>query len=409
MFRRTSVRSATRTRSTCSACRLSGWAPGSLRAVAPGVQRALRGHPRARALGPGGAASGADESWSGDRSAGRRLRCRSSPTRCERGSSCEWRCSTTWSCSDLSATAGKGRTPGRTGRFPRRSPEPGGGVILAGRNGHPDSLTLEGRVVSPTQGIDESLRITVTDGVISAIEPGGVRATVIAPAFVDPHVHLRTPGREDEETLRSGTEAAAGGFCAILAMPNTDPVVDSAAVLGALVERAREESVVPTGFMAAISTGQRGEKLTEMAELAATGAVAFTDDGRPVESAGLMRRAPSTARSPSDPSRSIARSSRSRVEATRTKGRGVGRVGPVGTRRPRRASWWSATSRSPLRRAHPPDAPVRSRVGGCSRRRLGCRFRGVGRGDTAPSRPHRRRSALARSQHEDEPSTAIRA
>ncbi|HEX2345694.1 MAG TPA: dihydroorotase [Gaiellaceae bacterium] len=165
-------------------------------------------------------------------------------------------------------------------------------MILASRNGNPDSLTLEGRVVSPTQGIDESLRVTVTDGVISAIEPGGVRATVIAPAFVDPHVHLRTPGREDEETLRSGTEAAAaGGFCAILAMPNTDPVVDSAAVLRALVERAREESVVPTGFMAAISTGQRGEKLTEMAELAATGAVAFTDDGWPVESAGLMRRA----------------------------------------------------------------------------------------------------------------------
>jgi len=165
-------------------------------------------------------------------------------------------------------------------------------VILASRNGNADSLSLEGRVVSPTQGIDESLRVTVTDGVISAIEPGGVLATVIAPAFVDPHVHLRTPGREDEETLRSGTEAAAaGGFCAILAMPNTDPVVDSAAVLGALVERAREESVVPTGFMAAISTGQRGEKLTEMAELAATGAVAFTDDGRPVESAGLMRRA----------------------------------------------------------------------------------------------------------------------
>ena len=165
-------------------------------------------------------------------------------------------------------------------------------MILASRNGNADSLSLEGRVVSPTQGIDESLRVTVTDGVISAIEPGGVLATVIAPAFVDPHVHLRTPGREDEETLRSGTEAAAaGGFCAILAMPNTDPVVDSAAVLGALVERAREESVVPTGFMAAISTGQRGEKLTEMAELAATGAVAFTDDGRPVESAGLMRRA----------------------------------------------------------------------------------------------------------------------
>ncbi|HEU0245615.1 MAG TPA: dihydroorotase [Gaiellaceae bacterium] len=165
-------------------------------------------------------------------------------------------------------------------------------MILASRNGSGDSLTLEGRVVAPTQGIDESLAITIEHGLITQIEPSGSSRAVIAPAFVDPHVHLRAPGREDEETLRSGTEAAAaGGFCAILAMPNTDPVVDSAAVLGALVERAREEAVVPTGFMAAISTGQRGEELTEMAELAATGAAAFTDDGRPVESAGLMRRA----------------------------------------------------------------------------------------------------------------------
>ncbi len=74
-------------------------------------------------------------------------------------------------------------------------------------------------------------------------------------------------------------------------MPNTDPVVDSAAVLGALVELAREEAVVPTGFMASISKGLRGEELTEMGELAALGAVAFTDDGHPVTSAGLMRRA----------------------------------------------------------------------------------------------------------------------
>lgn len=163
--------------------------------------------------------------------------------------------------------------------------------MLASRNGRSDSLVLEGRIVAPAQGIDDALRITVTDGVISAIEPGSGGA-VVAPAFVDPHVHLRTPGREDEETLRSGTEAAAaGGYCAILAMPNTDPVVDSASVLGALVEQAREEAVIPTGFMAAISKGQRGEELTEMVELAQAGAVAFTDDGKPVASAGLMRRA----------------------------------------------------------------------------------------------------------------------
>jgi dihydroorotase len=159
-------------------------------------------------------------------------------------------------------------------------------------NGRSDSLVVQGRVVAPGQGIDEALRVTVTDGVISAIEPGGAVGLVVAPAFIDPHVHLRTPGREDEETIRSGTEAAAaGGYCAILGMPNTEPVVDSSAVLGALVERARGEAVVPTGFMAAISKGQRGEELTEMIELAATGAAAFTDDGRPVESAGFMRRA----------------------------------------------------------------------------------------------------------------------
>ena len=164
--------------------------------------------------------------------------------------------------------------------------------MLVCRNGRSDSLALEGRVVAPAQGIDEALRITVTDGLITAIEPGAAGDLVIAPAFVDPHVHLRTPGREDEETVASGTAAAAaGGYCAILAMPNTEPVVDSAAVLGALVERAREEALVPTGFMAAISKGQHGEELTEMAELAASGAVAFTDDGRPVVSAGLMRRA----------------------------------------------------------------------------------------------------------------------
>ncbi len=164
--------------------------------------------------------------------------------------------------------------------------------MLFCRNGRGDSLTLEGRVVAPAQGIDECLRVTVSDGVISALEPAPASALVLAPAFVDPHVHLRTPGREDEETIASGTRAAAaGGYCAILAMPNTEPVVDSAAVLGSLVERAREEAVVPTGFMAAISKGQGGEELSEMVELANAGAAAFTDDGRPVVSAGLLRRA----------------------------------------------------------------------------------------------------------------------
>lgn len=168
-------------------------------------------------------------------------------------------------------------------------------MSLACRPGPRDSLVLGGaRVVDPVSGIDGAFDVTVEDGIVTALEPAGepARGLVLAPAFVDPHVHLRTPGREDEETIATGTAAAAaGGYCAILAMPNTDPPVDNAAVLSALLEQAHEEAVIPTGFMATISKGLRGEELTEMAELAATGAVAFTDDGKPVASAGLMRRA----------------------------------------------------------------------------------------------------------------------
>ena len=117
-------------------------------------------------------------------------------------------------------------------------------------------------------------------------------ALPISPGFVDPHVHLRTPGREDEETIASGTAAAAaGGYCAILAMPNTDPVVDSSAVLGALVEQARATAEIPVGFLAAITKGQGGSELTEMGELADAGAAAFSDDGVPIAAPGLMRRA----------------------------------------------------------------------------------------------------------------------
>ena len=165
-------------------------------------------------------------------------------------------------------------------------------MTLYCRGGDLGSFVLEGRVVDPGEGIDETLTVTVENGVITALEPGGDGRLVLAPAFVDPHVHLRTPGREDEETIASGTAAAAaGGYCVILAMPNTDPIVDSAAVLGSLIELAREEAAVPTGFFGAISKGQLGAELTEMGDLADAGAVSFTDDGRPVVSAGLMRRA----------------------------------------------------------------------------------------------------------------------
>jgi dihydroorotase len=164
------------------------------------------------------------------------------------------------------------------------------------------NLVIRGaRVLDPAEGVDGRLDVRIDDGAIAAVaeqvdanEHRVVEAEglVLAPAFVDPHVHLRTPGREDEETIASGTAAAAaGGYCAILAMPNTDPVVDTAATLGSLVETAGREAEVPVGFLAAITRGQRGQELTEMGELADTGAVAFSDDGVPVSSAGLMRRA----------------------------------------------------------------------------------------------------------------------
>ena len=174
--------------------------------------------------------------------------------------------------------------------------------MLVARSGRADDLVVRGaRVVDPTEGIDATLDVRTDAGLVTEIatkvEANGHRVVdgaglILAPAFVDPHVHLRTPGREDEETIASGTRAAAGGgFCAILAMPNTEPVVDSAAVLGTLVERARAEADVPVGFLASISKGQRGAELTEMAELADAGAAGFSDDGVPVASAGLMRRA----------------------------------------------------------------------------------------------------------------------
>jgi dihydroorotase len=173
--------------------------------------------------------------------------------------------------------------------------------MLAGRAGHDDIVVRGARLLDPVEGVDDTLDVRIDGGVIAQIgheldanEHRVVEAAglTLVPAFVDPHVHLRTPGREDEETIASGTAAAAGGgYCAILAMPNTDPVVDDAATLRGLRERAAREAHVPVGFLAAITKGQAGEELTELGLLADAGAAGFTDDGRPVAAAGVMRRA----------------------------------------------------------------------------------------------------------------------
>ena len=165
-----------------------------------------------------------------------------------------------------------------------------------------DDLVVRGaRVLDPVEQIDAVCDVRVDRGVVAQIganlETNGHRVIegeglVLAPAFVDPHVHLRVPGGEDEETIASGTAAAAaGGYCALLAMPNTDPVVDSAAVLGSLIEDAKREAAIPVGFLAAITRGQEGSELTEMVELAQQGAAGFSDDGRPLVAPALMRRA----------------------------------------------------------------------------------------------------------------------
>jgi dihydroorotase len=173
--------------------------------------------------------------------------------------------------------------------------------MLFGKQGKDDLVIRGARVVDAAEGVDAVLDVRVDGGTIAQLGTGlqtnghrvvEGRSLVLAPAFVDPHVHLRTPGREDEETIASGTAAAAaGGYCALLAMPNTEPVVDSAAMLGSLAETAGVEAEVPVGFLAAITKDQDGTQLTEMAELAEAGAAGFTDDGRPVVAPGLMRRA----------------------------------------------------------------------------------------------------------------------
>ena len=168
----------------------------------------------------------------------------------------------------------------------------------------PPDLVLAGvRVVDPRERIDAIHDLVVRGGEVAELaQPGSGEAgdgelveaegLCVLPAFFDPHVHLRTPGRDDEEDLETGSRAAAaGGYCGILAMANTEPPVDTAADVAALRERAREQATIPTGFLACVTRGMQGGELTEMAELADAGAIGFSDDGRPIESARVLRRA----------------------------------------------------------------------------------------------------------------------
>ncbi|MDP2104978.1 MAG: dihydroorotase [Desulfobulbaceae bacterium] len=163
-------------------------------------------------------------------------------------------------------------------------------------------LVLEnGRIIDPVNGVDQIGTLLIADGLCRTITPGDplpkgtehldLTGKWIVPGLIDIHVHLREPGEEYKETITTGTTAAtAGGFTAVACMPNTRPVLDTESSISLVVSRAQGASarVYPVG---AISKGSHGENLAEFAEMKRSGAVAFTDDGRPVINSQMMRRA----------------------------------------------------------------------------------------------------------------------
>ncbi len=163
-------------------------------------------------------------------------------------------------------------------------------------------LLRGGRVVDPEQGLDGELDILVADGRVARLADGieapegaevvDCTGLAVVPGLIDVHVHLREPGGERKETIASGARAAAaGGFTAICAMPNTDPVIDSPATVGFVAAAGRAAGAARVYPVGALSVGQEGRQLTEIGELVEAGAVAVTDDGLPVMDSGLMRRA----------------------------------------------------------------------------------------------------------------------
>ena len=163
-----------------------------------------------------------------------------------------------------------------------------------------DLLVAGGTVIDPVAGTMQRADLRIVRGKIAEVGPGlastgepelDATGKLVSPGWMDMHVHLREPGQEHKETIESGCRAAAaGGFTAVACMPNTDPPVDSREAVHSIIERAADLPV-DVHPIACVSTGRDGKELTNMAELADSGAVAFSDDGSPVQSSSLMRRA----------------------------------------------------------------------------------------------------------------------
>src|SRR5579862_529662 len=170
-----------------------------------------------------------------------------------------------------------------------------------------ESLLIQnGRVIDPANGIDADMDLLLRDGRVAAIAPSGklrgqgnrtfnARGCIVAPGLIDLHVHLREPGQPHKETIATGTAAAAaGGFTSVCAMPNTVPVNDSAEITRWM--RSPERGALVNLFpIAAATIGSTGQKLTNFAALKRAGAVAVSDDGKPILADALMRRALNTA------------------------------------------------------------------------------------------------------------------
>ncbi len=169
------------------------------------------------------------------------------------------------------------------------------------RSANPSHTILQGgRLVDPSAGLDCVGDVLVSKGTIAAVGAGietpkgarviDCRGKVVMPGLIDVHVHLRQPGREDEETVRSGTRAAVkGGFTAVCPMPNTEPVCDEGAAVRFLVETAQDEAHCRVHPIGALTVKQDGRALAEIGDMVASGAVAVSDDGSSIQSAGMMR------------------------------------------------------------------------------------------------------------------------